>query len=742
MLRTLFIACAVALILFALPGVVLLGADLLGLGGGLNSFLERTLSLSHRVAVSLPAAAVLFLVPVGIILLYFLRLKRTTVAVSSTFLWKKSIEDVHVNRLMQWLRRNFLLLLQVLAALLLIYGILGPRLHGNLGGGRRYILLIDNSASMSATDVAPDRLSWAKAEAIREVDASTDTDIGMVICFSDKAEIRQSYTTNRGELRAAIQAIPPTERPTRLDEALALAASLANPARSTENEIAAPLNPEPGKERTYIAPEGLEAELHLYTDGRYPAVPEFALANLKPQFHPVPVPSAPGVETSASDNVGIVNLSAERDATNPTQVLVRAGVRNYRASPVDPKPRLELLERGTRLIASYADDQTRKLGKSTPIPARSEQPDLTFTLPDVPENGDFVVRLKLEAANDAFSLDDTAWLTLGVVRPAEVLVVGPENRVIRAVLDAPSLKKLVKVSYLPASAIGSPTSKEYKAAVQDGRYDLVVYDRCAPPTPEAMPAANTLFLGTPPPTVQAGEVVNGPSVTGWVGAHPVFQNLQALDEVDLARAVKLGELPPRSQRIMEGSGNLTLVAAVPRGAYTDLVQAFGLLTDDGKWNTNWPLKVSFPLYLRNVLLTLGNVRDAASDPPTRPGQLKAIRLGSIPEVKLTTPSGESSTLTRGSRPEFTVATTDRVGIYTLDYTDALGASQVRRFAVNLFDPLESDLSVVRDELKIGNTAVATTSPRPQARDLWKLPVALGFLALLAEWWVYNKRVRL
>ena len=51
MLRTLFIACAVALILFALPGVVLLGADLLGVGGGLNSFLERALGVSHRVAV-------------------------------------------------------------------------------------------------------------------------------------------------------------------------------------------------------------------------------------------------------------------------------------------------------------------------------------------------------------------------------------------------------------------------------------------------------------------------------------------------------------------------------------------------------------------------------------------------------------------------------------------------------------------------------------------------------------------
>src|SRR5205085_10185440 len=175
------------------------------------------------------AAVVLFLAPLVLLLLYFLKLKRKPQAVPSTFLWKKSIEDLHVNRLLQWLRKNILLLLQLLVLLAAIYAVLAPRIHGSQTSGRHYILMIDNSASMSATDVQPSRLEWAKAEALKEIEAATDADFGMAIVFNRTAEIRQSYTSNRAVLRRAVESIRPTASQTRFDEALNLAASLANP---------------------------------------------------------------------------------------------------------------------------------------------------------------------------------------------------------------------------------------------------------------------------------------------------------------------------------------------------------------------------------------------------------------------------------------------------------------------------------------------------------------------------------
>src|SRR5947207_6691087 len=100
-------------------------------------------------------------VPVGIIALYFLKLRRRPVHVPSTMLWRKSLEDLHVNSLFQRLRRNLLLFLQLLAVALAMLALAGLRSKGTGGQGQRYVLMIDNSASMSATDVAPSRLAQA-----------------------------------------------------------------------------------------------------------------------------------------------------------------------------------------------------------------------------------------------------------------------------------------------------------------------------------------------------------------------------------------------------------------------------------------------------------------------------------------------------------------------------------------------------------------------------------------------------
>src|SRR5262249_11549538 len=154
--------------------------------------------------------------PLLVALLYFLKLKRRPLQVPSTFLWRKSIEDLHVNSLFQWLRQNILLILQLLILLTLIYGVLAFQVHAPATQARHYILMIDNSASMSATDVLPNRLELAKQEALQEINSRPDTDVGMVIVFNSAAEIRQSYTGDLNLLRQAVRDIQPTNRPTRI----------------------------------------------------------------------------------------------------------------------------------------------------------------------------------------------------------------------------------------------------------------------------------------------------------------------------------------------------------------------------------------------------------------------------------------------------------------------------------------------------------------------------------------------
>src|SRR5690349_25125522 len=124
-----------------------------------------TLPLQFSSPLSAAGWAVLAGVPVGIIALYFLKLRRRPVQVPSTLLWRRSLEDLHVNSLFQRLRKNLLLFLQLLAVLLAMLALAGPKLKGGSGQGQRLILAIDTSASMSATDVAPNRLAKAKEEA-------------------------------------------------------------------------------------------------------------------------------------------------------------------------------------------------------------------------------------------------------------------------------------------------------------------------------------------------------------------------------------------------------------------------------------------------------------------------------------------------------------------------------------------------------------------------------------------------
>src|SRR5690606_2332637 len=132
--------------------------------------------------------------------------------VPSTFLWKKSIEDLHVNSLFQWLRQNVLLLLQLLILLVLIYAVMGFRIYANVTGGRHYILLVDNSASMATRDAdGVSRLEWAKREALKEIDAAHANDSGMVIVFNSKATTLQTYTREQGKLREAVRGIEQTQ---------------------------------------------------------------------------------------------------------------------------------------------------------------------------------------------------------------------------------------------------------------------------------------------------------------------------------------------------------------------------------------------------------------------------------------------------------------------------------------------------------------------------------------------------
>jgi len=747
----------VALFLLALPGMALFVTTLVGQESSVNRWLQDNWNLTYGIKVPWYAALILLLLPFLILLLYFLKLKRKPLQVPSTFLWRKSIEDLHVNSLLQWLRQNVLLLLQLLIVIVLIYGVMDFRFHGRTGNGKHYILMIDNSASMSATDVAPSRLEWAKQEALKEIDAAGDDDFGIVIEFNSEATTLQSKTNDRELLRTAVRGIKPTERPTSIMDALRLAASQANLIRSTENEASRPEGELPGLERRYDEATGTPTEAHLYSDGRFPDVDDFKLGNLQMTYHPAGQPGAADVR-----NVGIVNCNARRDENDATRIAVFVGINNYCPFDVTTRVELEVTVNGqselhpdqTRTIPARAYRRETSPDSETPVVVDAPGEErVVFQLKDLDESADVLLRVRIiqmkddkgQPVNDVFPLDDEARLVVGVVRKARVLIVGKPSEALKAFFDADATRAVAKADYMAPADLDT---EKYRQPALNGGYDLVIFDRCGPATEKDMPRANTFFIGFPPPPwkLPEGDAKEGvkteklmnPHIKGWDQRNAIMRYLRALDRIGIAEGFKMKDLPPRTPRLIESGNDTALLLTLGRQSFTDLVLTFPIFNAEDKWNTDWPARfTSFPIFLTNMLYVLGSVGDAASEENTLPGRPKVLRPDiSVDKIQVIPPGGKPVPLTRGTRPDFTFNDTERVGIYQVAWD---GAVQ-RRFAVNLLDSEESNLQP-REEFKIGTDEVKAAGPTPgQPMELWKWVVLAALVLLVLEWYIYNRRV--
>src|SRR5437870_5631839 len=114
----------------------------------------------------LPAIIAAAIAVPSLLVLYFLKLKRRELVISSTLLWKKAIQDLQVNAPFQKLRRNLLLILQLILLALLCLALSRPVSNYTPGAGKTSIILLDRSASMSAKDAnGRTRLEEAKRHA-------------------------------------------------------------------------------------------------------------------------------------------------------------------------------------------------------------------------------------------------------------------------------------------------------------------------------------------------------------------------------------------------------------------------------------------------------------------------------------------------------------------------------------------------------------------------------------------------
>jgi Ca-activated chloride channel family protein len=152
-----------------------------------------------------PLALALGGLAVPIILLYMLRLRRTEVPISSTFLWQQLVRDREANAPWQRLRPNWLLFLQLLILAALVLALARPFTTVKTITTGRIVLLLDASASMKATDVDPNRFAAARDIALDLVDTLGADDTMTVIQVSDVPEVLAAASRDKLVLRDAIR---------------------------------------------------------------------------------------------------------------------------------------------------------------------------------------------------------------------------------------------------------------------------------------------------------------------------------------------------------------------------------------------------------------------------------------------------------------------------------------------------------------------------------------------------------
>lgn len=338
-----------------------------------------------------PLALGLTLLAPVVIAMYLLKLRREEQTVSSTFLWQRMVRDVEANAPWQRLRRNILLLLQLLVLFALIFALARPYLLTTGITGRNLILIVDRSASMASTDANGTRLEAAKQEALRLVDQLPDGGRATVIAIGGQMLVPVSASTDRRELRRAIEGLAvSTGGGSDLSQALALAGALA--ARESDSEVA------------------------IISDGQV-TLPDQATLPVPVQFFPIGV---------RNENAAI---SAFVLQPSPGGQTLFAQATNYGTAPVQRRMVVEL---DGQLFNAY--DLTLEPGQDRSIVA------------DVP-NTVKRATARLEG-EDVLPLDDQAWATSPGTDKATVRVITDGNRFLETAL---SLLPGIQVTTVPTT---------------------------------------------------------------------------------------------------------------------------------------------------------------------------------------------------------------------------------------------------------------------------------------------------
>ncbi len=615
----------------------------------------------------------------GITILYILKLKRKDVVVSSTYLWQQVIRDVQANSPFQKLRRNLLLLLQLIIITLLIFGLAKPSLRADALGGRSTVLILDTAVSMQSSDGSPTRMDSARAVAYHLIKQMHPGDRMLIVAAGPRPQTESRFTSNSSVLNEAVSTVRATDAPSDMGAALRLASDMVR-SQHGENDSQIDLI----SDGTFLHFQGqTQTSSKSSLDG-------VDLGNLKLSYYPV---------GKSDNNIAITAIDYRYSLSGENTIETLVVAHNYTSS-------------ARSVVEEVRENGVLSDAKQLVVPSQGDATEV-FDMPSPSKKILLEVDLK---TSDDLSADNRAYAVLKPRKVLRVLLVGPNNYFLEQALQVDPEVSLDYSAAYPGDSIAE-------------KYDVVVFYQRAP---SHLPDGHYLFVhctsNQSPATVTGTS--NGVSAVDWRHSDPALRyvdlNGQQFDNVLTASPRSWGKV------IADGAIGPLLVRG-ENGRTRSLFAAFDPL------ETRFTLSVGFPIFVSDAVRWLGLGNEGIVSWQIHTGDPVSIPVPTgIPSIKVTNPNGKQETVMVGGNGVALFSDTDLAGIYV-----ASAKGYRWQFAANIVNQNASNIAPVKTlNITTGAASRAKGHKVVELRNLMPLLAVIALLILMQEWYVFHRRVHL
>jgi len=628
---------------------------------------------------------------IPVVVFYILKVRLRRVPVSTVLFWRQIYDEYQPRSIWERMRHWMSLLAQVVLILLLVGALTDPFFAWETRQLRRIVLIVDNSASMNATDVAPSRLAAAKEEALRVIRGMRFGDELAVVTAGGTPRVACGFSSHGRTLADALDDVVSTDNPTRVVAAVELAHRLLGERQDEHRR-----------------------EIGVLTDSGFHRLREDEAPG-----EPVRQEPPPSVETrlivhrfgSSVGNVGITQFQVRRSLIDPLGYEILAEVTNASEEPIECRLEIDLND-------EVVDVVPLKL-------TAGQRWNQSFEKASV-DGGQLLA--KLDRA-DALATDNRAWAVLPKREMIPVTLVSEGNLFLQKVFESNPLIELTQIT--PPGGKPLADGRELLSKASASAAAITIFYR---QVPGVLPKGAVLVIDPREScdAWQVGDVLQNPVVHQQDKDSPLLRHVR-LDNVVMPEARQLKFTNDEGVKVMAQSvAGDPLLAMIERPAQKVLLLTVNL--DEG----DLPLRTAFPILMMNALNwcteNRGELRESL---PT--GSITEIDVAAMDRSRsplaLIAPDGRRSVLPTPSE-RFSLGPFDQCGVWRVVADDR--DATLLELACNLTDRSESDVRVLEtdERTEISVVSASLFGNRP----VWFWLIALAWLLMSVEWWAYQRRV--